>query len=263
MRTRRRRRGCRFRWPLGKLGVSIAVLCASLVLGTSAGQARAEDAAAPAASATPGKTKKSRKARAKQIAPETTPKPVTARKRKVGGSAIYVLGGGTGGHHIDENAPRVEAFPHEEAAAVTKAFAETRREQLVDAEKAARTAKQADRWRTVLFSLRGLDDHIDPEACFWRVLSFYRLGEVERARAVRESCELPSKDSITLNGEDAIASGLPVMGATQEATAGTGGATGQNKTTAGPAAGPAAAPTATPVVAPVAAYSGPSPQRYR
>jgi len=96
--------------------------------------------------------------------------------------------------------------------AVEKAFSETRRDQLVDAEKAARDAKSPDRWRTVLFMLRGLQERSDPEACFWRVLAFYRLGEIERARAVREICDLPAKDSATLNAEDANSAGVPTMG---------------------------------------------------
>jgi hypothetical protein len=237
--------------------VGVGVLGALLLLGAYGGQARAEDTAAPAGAVTPGKTsgktktKKSRKARPKEIDPEAAPKPAAAKKRKVGGGPIYVLGGGTGAHHIDENAPKIRAFP-QEAAAVDKAFAETRRDQLVDAERTARAPKQADRWRTVLFSLRGLDDHIDPETCFWRILSFYRLDEVARARAVRQACELPSKDSIVLNGEDTMAAGTPIMGAEPEPTGGTTGTTGENK--------PAGAPTGPPPVPP---YTGPSPQRYK
>ena len=66
-----------------------------------------------------------------------------------------------------------------------KALAQNRRDQLIDAEQAARADRQSDRWWTVLFHLRELDSRNDPEACFWRVVAYYRLGELARARALR------------------------------------------------------------------------------
>lgn len=110
-------------------------------------------------------------------------------------------------NRISEKAPKVTAFPHD-TAATTKAFAENRRDQLADAENAARAAKQDDRWRTVLFLIRDLDSGGDAEACFWRVLAYYRLGELSQARGMREGCDLPSRDANALSEEDATAVGL-------------------------------------------------------
>jgi hypothetical protein len=110
-------------------------------------------------------------------------------------------------HRITETAPRITAFPSE-SHAVDKAFAENRRGQIEDAERAARAAKQDDRWHTVLFHIRELDSRNDPEACFWRVLAYYRLGEVGRARTMRQTCDLPGKDNESLNAEDAAAAAL-------------------------------------------------------
>ena len=76
------------------------------------------------------------------------------------------------------------------ADAAKKALAQNRRDQLDDAEKAARGPDQAERWQTVLFHLRDLDARSDSEGCFWRLVSYYRLGQIERARSLRQACEL-------------------------------------------------------------------------
>jgi len=55
----------------------------------------------------------------------------------------------------------------------------------------------------VLFDLRDLDSRSDPEGCFWRLVAYYRLGQIERARQVRQTCELPSRDQAILEAEDA------------------------------------------------------------
>jgi hypothetical protein len=234
------------------------LLLLTLGLGTAA---RAEDAApnAPAASADakkkagtksakkPAKKKKKKEAEAAEA--EATPAP---KRRRIGANPAYVVGDGSA-HFIDETAPKIVAFPHE-AKAVDKAFAENRRDQLVDAEKAARAEKQPDRWRTVLFMLRGLHERMDPEACFWRVLAFYRLGETDRARAVRDNCELPSKDSAALNGEDAVSTGVPAIGTVprEDQFSGAGGAPAKPGDKA-----------AAPPIAEAPPYTGPSPQRYK
>jgi len=191
--------------------------------------------------AAPAKKKASKK---KKAAAAEAP----AAHRRIGASPAYVVGD-TDAHLINESGPPLEPFPTD-SKAVKKAFAETRRDQIADAEKAARDERTPDRWRTVLFMLRGLPERTDPEACFWRVLSFYRLGEIQRARTLREGCDLPGKDSATLNGEDALAAGVPAMG-TVAADDGFGTSPG----TAG--TGAPAAPKPAPPTAP---YTGPGPQ---
>jgi hypothetical protein len=222
---------------------------------TAGWSASAAGTGAPATAPAPKVAKKKKKKAAAPSEPASSAdKPATvAKRRRYGADPVYLVGD-SNAHLINENAPKIVAFPHE-AKAVEKAFSETRRDQLVDAEKAARDEKSPDRWRTVLFMLRGLQERTDPEACFWRVLSFYRLGEIDRARAVRENCELPAKDSATLNSEDATAAGVPVMGtvARQDQFFVAANATEKKD--------PAAAPPAPPPAA--APYTGPSPQRYK
>jgi len=114
--------------------------------------------------------------------------------------------GGDGGHPIANDVQLVPFPSHAEA--VRKALADNRRDQLSDAEKAARAPKQDDRWQTVLFSLRALDARGDVEACFWRVLAYYRLGEVTRARTIRQLCAFAPKEEASLDAEEALSGTL-------------------------------------------------------
>ncbi|HXU63466.1 MAG TPA: hypothetical protein VN962_17330 [Polyangia bacterium] len=98
-------------------------------------------------------------------------------------------------------------FPSQ-AAATRHALAQNRRDHLEDAERAARAAALDDRWSTVLFSVRDLDSRADPEGCFWRLVAYYRMGQIERARQVRQNCELPSRDQAILEAEDAEAAAI-------------------------------------------------------
>ncbi len=98
------------------------------------------------------------------------------------------------------------------AGAAKKALAQNRRDQLDDAERAARAPEQAERWQTVLFHLRDLDARSDSEGCFWRLVSYYRLGQIERARSLRPACELAAKDTGIIEAEDEQAARLQVAG---------------------------------------------------
>jgi hypothetical protein len=114
--------------------------------------------------------------------------------------------GRAAGDPINENV-KLTPFPsHPEAA--KKALAQNRRDQLEDAEKAARSPDQADRWQTVLFHLRNLDARSDSEGCFWRLVAYYRLGQMERARSLRQACELGGKDAALIESEDEQAAKL-------------------------------------------------------
>jgi hypothetical protein len=196
----------------------LPALLAALLLSSAWARAADGAAASDGATAKPAAQRKSKtgksaksgpKSGKKKPAPAATPDAM-AKRRRIGARPAYVVGDAST-HFINETAPPIEPFPGDPKA-FKRAFAETRRDQLADAEKAARDIKSPDRWRTVLFMLRGLPEHADPEACFWRVLAFYRLGEVTRGRTLREGCDLPAKDSSTLNAEDALVSGVPAMG---------------------------------------------------
>jgi hypothetical protein len=108
----------------------------------------------------------------------------------------------TGEHAIADNVQLVPFPSHADAA--RRALAQNRRDQLNDAEKAARAPKQDDRWQSVLFELRSLDARGDVEACFWRVLAYYRLGEVGRARTIRQLCAFGQKEEASLDAEEAL-----------------------------------------------------------
>jgi hypothetical protein len=71
----------------------------------------------------------------------------------------------------------------------------------------------------VLFHLRSLDSRNDPEACFWRVVAYYRLGELARARALRGMCEPPPSVQTILDNEDAMSSTLQPLEALPEMAA--------------------------------------------
>ena len=92
-------------------------------------------------------------------------------------------------------------FPSQ-AGATKKALAQNRRDQLEDAEKVARGAADGDRWQTVLFHLRNLDARSDSEGCFWRLVAYYRLGQIERARALRGGCGFVPKDAALIEAEE-------------------------------------------------------------
>ena len=109
-------------------------------------------------------------------------------------------------HTINDNV-EITPFPSH-AAAARKALAQNRRDQLDDAERAARDPQQDDRWQTVLFHLRGFDSRADAEACFWRVIAYYRLGEIGRARTIRQSCEIATKDQPVIEKEDVLSASL-------------------------------------------------------
>ncbi len=265
-------RGLGFQRPHGALRLGLALACAALFVGVAGPRAAAEDAATPGAttsgqpkpkktSANKSKAAKSNKSKNGKTTGKSKKVPDAAasdaaaqaklKRRRIGATPAYVIGD-SDPHLINESAPPLEAFPGD-SKAVKKAFAETRRDQLVDAEKAARDATSPDRWRTVLFMLRGLPERTDPEACFWRVLSFYRLGEIQRARILRENCELPPKDSAALNAEDATASGVPKMGTVAIDDGFGPPPSGGTKNDASPTT------SETPAVSP---YAGPSPQRH-
>jgi len=101
----------------------------------------------------------------------------------------------------------ITPFPSH-AAAARKALAQNRRDQLDDAENAARAPRHDDRWQTVLFHLRGFDSRADAEACFWRVIAYYRLGEIGRARTIRQSCEIATNDQPVIEKEDVQSASL-------------------------------------------------------
>jgi len=60
----------------------------------------------------------------------------------------------------------------------------------------------------VLFHLRDLDARADSAGCFCRLVSYYRLGQIERARSLRQSCELTAKDGGIIEAEDEQAARL-------------------------------------------------------
>ncbi|HVZ74728.1 MAG TPA: hypothetical protein VHJ20_20235 [Polyangia bacterium] len=236
-------------WRFGLTGG--AIFAAAVVFLAAPVRAAGEDApptaktaSAPAkAGGTKKKSKKAKKAKSDDAPEAQASKP----RRKIGVSPTYIVGD-SDAHKINENAPPIVPFG-ENAKTVKQAFAENRRDQLKDAEQAARAEKSPDRWRTVLFHLHGMPEHGDSETCFWRVLSFYRLGEIERARKVREGCDLPAKDSSLLNQEDARATGTPSIEDLQRA------ALAEQNGEAAKDAGVAPEP-------PTAPYSGPAPTRY-
>ena len=167
----------------------------------------------------PAKTKAAAKKKAggkpKPIATQKRgrPTPIKAASRTLRPGALTV----SVGHEINEEA-HVTPFPSF-APHAKKALAQNRRDQLVDAEQAARGDRTPDRWWTVLFHLRELDSRNDPEACFWRVVSYYRLGELARARALRAMCEPPPGVQTALDNEDALSSTLQPVAALPEMAA--------------------------------------------
>jgi hypothetical protein len=145
-------------------------------------------------------------------------KPVVAQKRRPTKATRAPKPHGKSAHwaHRDEaraatstinESISITPFPSQ-ADATKRALAQNRRDLLADAEKAARASSIDDRWQTVLFDLRDLDARSDPEGCFWRLVAYYRLGQIERAREIRDKCELPPRDLAMLEAEDASAASL-------------------------------------------------------
>jgi hypothetical protein len=149
----------------------------------------------------------------KPAASEKSKTPTKAASRTLRPGALTV----NVGHEINEEA-HVTPFPSF-APHAKKALAQNRRDQLVDAEQAARAKQSPDRWWTVLFHLRELDSRNDPEACFWRIVSYYRLGELARARSLRTMCEPPAGVQAALDNEDALSSTLQPVAALPEMVA--------------------------------------------
>ena len=191
------------------------VLAFAVLLAPLAG--RAEGDARPAgtkASKASGKAKKvSKKKQSDETSTGSTRPTKAARTLRPNPLHVNVRQG----REINEDV-HVTAFPSQ-ATHVKKAFAQNRRDSLDDAERAARADQQPDRWWTVLFHLRSLDSRNDPEACFWRVVAYYRLGELARARALRGNCELPTADGPLLDSEDAMSSSLQPTAALPEMVA--------------------------------------------
>jgi hypothetical protein len=172
---------------------------------------RAATDAGPSAKVRAAPQKASKKASKKK--PAAADKPVKAVQRTLRPGALTVAVG----HEINEEA-MVTPFPSF-APHAKKALAQNRRDQLLDAEQTARADKSPDRWWTVLFHLRELDSRNDPEACFWRVVAYYRLGELARARALRTACEPPAAVQAVLDNEDAMSTTLQPVAALPEMTA--------------------------------------------
>jgi hypothetical protein len=197
-------------------------LAVALALGTAVAADAPASGATPAAArkkpAKPAVAKRKQKpAKVDSTQSSGHPKVMAAKPtRTLRPQALHVLGDGEF-HEINGEA-QVTLFPSQ-ASAVKKAFAANRRDQLKDAERSARLPEEKDRWQTVLFHLRELDSRNDGEACFWRVVSFYRLGELARARRIRESCTLSIKDESALDGEDSLSVSLQPVSALPEMVA--------------------------------------------
>ncbi|HEY6475338.1 MAG TPA: hypothetical protein VI456_02085 [Polyangia bacterium] len=175
-----------------------------LLLTGASGVARAASSSADGASGTDGATTKkktSRKPSGKKAAPKSKGSSSEAKTARAQPTRLARQKSGHGSPEtINENVTLTPFPSHPEAA--KKALAQNRRDQLDDAEKAARSPDQADRWQTVLFHLRNLDARSDPEGCFWRLVAYYRLGQMERARTLRQACELGGKDAALIETED-------------------------------------------------------------
>jgi hypothetical protein len=179
-------------------------------------------ASAPAGSEGSGAKKKARKPGAKSNSKKPSPKAkvspatkVTRRKSSthLASQKLAHASSGKSGSKPDVINEDVTLTPFpSHAGAAKKALAQNRRDQLEDAEKAARAPEQAERWQTVLFHLRDLDARGDSEGCFWRLVSYYRLGQIERARSLRPACELAAKDAGIIEAEDEQAARLQAAG---------------------------------------------------
>lgn len=237
------------------LAISAAALLAAAPVGGRAaaqtgGKARGAKAAAPSSSSPAAPAGKPGAGGAED---NNRKKADPRAKRKRGPARPKAMAGG-GPYEITAQGQKGKIIPFpSEATAVTKAFAEHRRTQLADAEHAARDAQQKDRWHSVLFELRDLDSRADPESCFWRVLAYYRLGELRPARQLRESCQFNQHDDVALDAEDVASVALqPGAGRVEVRT--TSGEIVEDPRTAAVAAKP---------IVNDGAYSGPAPARFQ
>lgn len=186
----------------GRGVLRVSALLATLAWGVAYAEAAPASghAAASAGAGTSGAKKRARKstgkkARKAKAAPET--KATRAKPTRLAKQRSTT---------INEDISLTPFPSHPEAA--KKALAQNRRDQLDDAERAARNPKQTDRWQTVLFHLRELDARADPEGCFWRLIAYYRFGQIDRARALRQSCDFVPKDAAIIEAEDEQAARL-------------------------------------------------------
>jgi hypothetical protein len=214
--------------PLGVAPLLAISLTLSLGLATSPWLSSAGAAdVPPGAPDKPPAAPRQRPARAKVAAHSKSHR--TQGKRAAGAGAKPTASRSRSSHAARTKTAHAEAptinhnieitpFPSH-AAEVRKALAQNRRDQLDDAEKAARDPRQDDRWQTVLFHLRGFDSRGDAEACFWRVIAYYRLGEIGRARKIRQSCDLPAKDEPLVEQEDVLSAGMQPAAALPELAA--------------------------------------------
>jgi hypothetical protein len=194
--------------------LSVAVGAAERIAQASAPSSSGSGASAPAGSDAGGAKKKARKPGGKSNGRQSSPKskaaPDTKMTRNKSAHLVRQKVAHAPAGVINEDVT-LTPFPSH-AGAAKKALAQNRRDQLEDAEKAARGPDQAERWQTVLFHLRDLDARADSEGCFWRLVSYYRLGQIERARTLRQGCELPAKDSGIIEAEDEQAARLRTSG---------------------------------------------------
>jgi len=185
-------------------GFALAPCPASAAGGPAGPAGVADGAGGKAAGKSAGRPKRKRKNVTSKGKATETVKPASTRPKL--SRAARLRGAREQAHTINDNV-EITPFPSH-AAAARKALSQNRRDQLDDAEKAARDPQETDRWQTVLFHLRGFDSRADAEACFWRVVAYYRLGEIGRARTIRQSCDIGAKDQPTIEKEDVQSAGL-------------------------------------------------------
>jgi hypothetical protein len=197
------------------MAVALALGLAPTGSRAAGGTTGAAGAAESAPTKTPSKTGKTGTKIRTRTAGKTTRQKAPPKAKTPAGR---LKAGREQAHTINDNV-EITPFPSH-ASAARKALAQNRRDQLDDAEKAARDPRQSDRWQTVLFHLRGFDSRTDAEACFWRVVAYYRLGEIGRARTIRQSCEIAAKDLPVVEKEDVQSASLQPATALPELAAG-------------------------------------------
>src|SRR5579871_815668 len=173
----------------------LPLLAVLVIVGGPAWAAPSPDGDASSGAAGTGAKKKPRKATSKKA-----PKAKAGPASKVAHAKPSHAGKQKSASTINESID-LTPFPSQ-AGATKKALAQNRRDHLDDAEKAARGPEQGERWQNVLFHLRDLDARSDSEGCFWRLVAYYRLGQLERARALRAGCDFVPKDAALIEAED-------------------------------------------------------------